>query len=66
MKKEIVSIYENIYNQELNWKNTLDNKFASRLTLELSLVTATFIIFITLFFFKQQDSYRKSKDNFRM
>lgn len=50
MKKEIVSIYENIYNQELNWKNTLDNKFASRLTLVLSLVTATFIIFITLFF----------------
>ena len=24
MKKEIVSIYENIYNQELNWKANLD------------------------------------------
>lgn len=50
MKNEIVSIYENIYNQELNWKSTLDNKFASRLTLLLTLTTATVVIFTTIFF----------------
>ena len=50
MKKEIVSIYENIYNQELNWKYNLDNKFASRLTIMMALITATFVVFSTLFF----------------
>lgn len=55
MKKEIVSIYENIYNQEINWKNNLDNKFASRLTLMLALITATFILFTTIFFQKEDN-----------
>lgn len=50
MKKEIVSIYENIYNQELNWKQTLDNKFSSRLTLMITLITASFVVFTTIFF----------------
>lgn len=50
MKEEIVSIYENIYNQELNWKYNLDNKFASRLTIMMALITATFVVFSTLFF----------------
>lgn len=56
MKKEIVSIYENIYNQELVWKNNLDNKFASRLTLLITLITATFIIFTTVFFPNSENS----------
>lgn len=50
MKKEIVSIYENIYNQELNLKNNLESKFGSRLTILIALITASFIIFTTLFF----------------
>lgn len=50
MRREIVLIYENIYNQELNMKNNLDNKFASRLTIVVALTTATFLIFSTLFF----------------
>lgn len=50
MNKEIVSIYENIYNQELLCRNNLDNKFTSRLTLMLTLITAFFIIFTTIFF----------------
>lgn len=50
MNRDIVSIYENIYNQELFCRNGLDNKFTSRLTLMLTLITAHFIIFTTLFF----------------
>lgn len=63
MKKEIVSIYENIYNQELNWKNNLDNKFTSRLTLMITLITATFIIFTTIFFPKENNKVIASSDN---
>lgn len=50
MDERIVSIYENIYNNELDWKNSLDNKFSSRLTLLITIITATFIIFTTIFF----------------
>ena len=50
MDQKIVSIYENIYNKELDWKNNLDNKFSSRLTILVTITTATFIIFSTIFF----------------
>lgn len=50
MDEKIVSIYENIYNQEIEWKNSLDNKFSSRLTILVAITTATFIIFTTIFF----------------
>lgn len=50
MKEKIVKIYENIYNRELEWKNSLDNKFSSRLTIFITITTATFIVFTTVFF----------------
>lgn len=56
MDEKIVSIYENIYNKELDWKNSLDDKFASRLTLLIAIITATFIIFTTIFFPDKDDS----------
>lgn len=55
LKKEIISIYENIYNQELICRNNLDNKFTSRLTIMITLITAYFIIFTTLFFAKNEE-----------
>lgn len=63
MKKEIVSIYENIYNQELNWKANLDNKFASRLTILMALVTASFVIFKTLFFPEESTAVTVGSNN---
>lgn len=49
MNEKIMTIYENIYNKELDWKNSLDGKFASRLTLLITIITATFVIFTTIF-----------------
>ena len=63
MKKEIVSIYENIYNQELNCKANLDNKFASRLTILMALVTASFVIFKTLFFPEESTAVTVGSNN---
>lgn len=50
MNEKIVSIYENIYNKELEWKNSLDDKFYSRLLMLISITTATFVILTTVFF----------------
>ncbi|MBO5360073.1 MAG: hypothetical protein J6B25_04435 [Clostridia bacterium] len=50
MNEKIVSIYENIYNNELDWKRSLDDKFSSRLTLLVAITTASFVIFTTVFF----------------
>lgn len=50
MDEKISKIYENIYNQELNNRYYLDNKFSSRLTILISIVAATTIIFVTSFF----------------
>lgn len=50
MDEKISKIYENIYNQELNNRYCLDNKFSSRLTILISIIAATTIIFVTSFF----------------
>lgn len=49
LDEKIYKIYENIYNQELNNRYCLDNKFSSRLTILISIITATVIISVTLF-----------------
>jgi len=47
MYTKIENIYQNIYNQELNYKNTIDSKHTSRLTFILMLITANCIILTT-------------------
>lgn len=44
MKDKISSIYENIYNQELNNRSQLDGKFTSRFTFLVTIITASSII----------------------
>lgn len=52
MDSKIYQIYENIYNQELNYKNSIDSKFTSRFTILISLITAISIIVYSVFWDK--------------
>ncbi len=49
MINNIAKIYENIYNQELKNRETLDNKFSSRFTILLVLETAYVLVLTSIF-----------------
>lgn len=49
MIEQIAKIYENIYNQELRNRESLDNKFSSRFTILIAIATAYVILLSTLF-----------------
>ncbi len=49
LDEKVFRIYENIYNQELNYKNSIDSKFTSRFTILISFITAVSIVFYTFF-----------------
>ncbi len=49
LDEKVFRIYENIYNQELNYKNSIDSKFTSRFTILIPLITAVSIVFYALF-----------------